>query len=47
MFNKLFGDGEDAEPDFVWQDKEIRFDANEKDLQCRKGEQVLDCLVSS
>lgn len=38
----LFGRRPDPE---IWQDREIRFDVGAADLQCRKGEEVLDYLV--
>lgn len=31
----------------VWQDREVRFDAPAAQLQCRRGEEVLETFVSS
>jgi hypothetical protein len=30
----------------VWQDREVRFDVAAAQLQCRRGEEVLDTFVS-
>ena len=30
----------------IWQDKEIRFDCSVRDLRCRRGEHILEVLVS-
>jgi hypothetical protein len=38
--------GRRAEPE-VWQDREVRFDLGPAELQCRRGEEVLDYLVRS
>ncbi|KIY91461.1 Bardet-Biedl syndrome 5 protein [Monoraphidium neglectum] len=35
--------GRRAEPE-VWQDREVRFDLGPAELQCRRGEEVLDYL---
>jgi hypothetical protein len=39
----LFG----KKPDEVWQDREVRFDVAAAQLQCRRGEEVLDTFVST
>ena len=30
--------------EFIWQDREIRFDSNNEDLACRTGEKVIDSI---
>ena len=30
--------------EFIWHDREIRFDSNAEDLQCRSGEKVIDSI---
>ncbi len=42
MTEQIFG--KKAE-EFLWQDREIRFDLPPVDLQCRRGENVLHTLV--
>lgn len=32
------------EPSYIWQDREIRFDAAPVDLECRKGEDIIEAL---
>ena len=32
--------------DYIWQDREIRFDENSKLLDCRKGEKIIDSINS-
>jgi Bardet-Biedl syndrome 5 protein len=32
--------------DYIWQDRELRFDSKPHLLQCRKGEQVIDSINS-
>ena len=31
--------------EFIWQDREIRFDSNTEDLECRPGEKVIDSIA--
>ena len=30
--------------EFIWHDREIRFDSNSSDLDCRPGEKVIDSI---
>lgn len=32
--------------DVVWQDREVRFDSAPREMQCRKGEVVIDSINS-
>jgi len=32
--------------EFVWQDREVRFDSPPAEMQCRKGEVVIDSINS-
>eukprot|EP01032_Pedospumella_encystans_P038536 gene38536-43662_t len=32
--------------DYIWQDREIRFDSKPQLLQCRRGEQIIDSINS-
>lgn len=32
--------------DYLWQDRELRFDANPKLLECRRSEQIIDSINS-
>lgn len=34
------------ESEYVWQDRELRFDSSEAHLQCRAGEKVIDSINS-
>ncbi len=31
---------------FIWQDRDVRFDINKKLLECRKGEKIIDSINS-
>lgn len=42
----LFGTGEQEQQEFVWQDREIRFDSKPQTLACRKGEKLIDSINS-
>jgi Bardet-Biedl syndrome 5 protein len=35
-----------TEADYVWQDRELRFDSPEAHLQCRSGEKIIDSINS-
>ncbi len=37
---------ESGNQDYIWQDREIRFDENSKLLACRKGEKIIDSINS-
>lgn len=39
-------DNMSVEPDYVWQDRELRFDSPEMQLQCRSGEKIIDSINS-
>jgi hypothetical protein len=43
LAESLFG----KKADEVWQDREVRFDVAGAQLQCRRGEEVLDTFVST
>lgn len=36
----------EADALYVWQDREIRFDAHPLQLECRKGEVIIDSMNS-
>lgn len=42
----LFGKAQQNAANFVWQDREVRFDSPAAALDCRPGETVIDTLVS-
>lgn len=39
------GSPKGLEPSYIWQDREIRFDANPAELECRRGEVLIEALV--
>ena len=42
----LFGKAQQNAANYVWQDREVRFDCPATALDCRPGESVIDTLVS-
>ena len=45
FFEDLMGGPRPWEPEYCWQDREIRFDVNPKELMCRASEVDAEILV--
>lgn len=43
--SKCFGHKSKATDEYLWQDREIRFDIKRSHIECRIGESILDVLV--
>ena len=45
MLDELFGGGSKQwEPDYCWQDREIRFDVHPRELKCRPSEDIIETM---